>query len=484
MSGLEEEAQEEAKEMYECSSCQMYFPDVMDHVRRYHGGQNVVLEMDEEPREVAEEALEEPEAVAEEEDQEYTIEYITDEPTEVMKVEREDEAEPRRPEKVDMPMKSRHVKVERFWEAPAPLPTEREPSPRPSRRHLPDDPDPLDVYKCGECGTVFPNNKSLRLHVKMHKPIHQRTIEEAIQSDMRGVRGRPEQKNTFHCDKCGKDYDEAFMEMHMRMHSDEPSFHCTICNKKFESEESFRMHSNVHQERATYAKESRRKDAPRPYACQYCDKAFIRPHEKVKHERIHTGEKPHACEVCGKTFRVAYCLTLHMRTHTMVRPYVCSLCGRRFKAHAVYNHHMKTHGDERNYKCPFCPKAFKTAVQLSGHKNSHTKPFSCTECNRPFASLYSVRAHMEMHRKPANGLRYKCDICGATYARNSSVKDHIKEAHGDDPLMEETELFTEIDRAAELAVETLEDAKIVATSIALGSEADDEVLVAEAEWID
>lgn len=27
----------------------------------------------------------------------------------------------------------------------------------------------------------------------------------------------------------------------------------------------------------------------RPYPCQYCGKEFGRPHEKVKHERIHTG---------------------------------------------------------------------------------------------------------------------------------------------------------------------------------------------------
>lgn len=27
-----------------------------------------------------------------------------------------------------------------------------------------------------------------------------------------------------------------------------------------------------------------------PYECNYCNRQFARPHEKVKHERIHTGE--------------------------------------------------------------------------------------------------------------------------------------------------------------------------------------------------
>ena len=27
-----------------------------------------------------------------------------------------------------------------------------------------------------------------------------------------------------------------------------------------------------------------------PYGCRYCGKEFARPHEKVKHERVHTGK--------------------------------------------------------------------------------------------------------------------------------------------------------------------------------------------------
>lgn len=133
--------------------------------------------------------------------------------------------------------------------------------------------------------------------------------------------------------------------------------------------------------------------------------------------------------MCGKTFRVAYCLTLHLRTHTDARFAVIffllsqkfikffsftdpsfalnatkgknfksnfnfsfvveflTLLIYRFKSNSVYNHHLLTHSNVRGYQCPYCPKTFKTSVQLSGHKNSHTKPFSCNDCNRPFATL-------------------------------------------------------------------------------------------------
>lgn len=108
----------------------------------------------------------------------------------------------------------------------------------------------------------------------------------------------------------------------------------------------------------------------------------------------------------------------------------------RFKAQSVYNHHLLTHSDARNYKCPYCPKTFKTSVQLSGHKNSHTKPFTCTECNRPFGSLYAVRAHMDSHKRPNHNLKHICDICGAKYARRFALNDHMKEQHKDVQLVQ------------------------------------------------
>ena len=123
-----------------------------------------------------------------------------------------------------------------------------------------------------------------------------------------------------------------------------------------------------------------------------------------------------------------------MRTHTGVRPYECQHCGKRFKASSVYNHHLQTHGDERAYTCPYCPKTFKTRVQLAGHKNSHTKPFRCTECSRPFASLYAARAHIETHKKD-NNLKFSCNVCGASYGRAFALKDHMRQHHENEPII-------------------------------------------------
>ncbi|CAL1678334.1 unnamed protein product [Lasius platythorax] len=316
-------------------------------------------------------------------------------------------------------------------------------------------------FICTICGTEFCSHKSLRLHSRMHAPVRARHVD--------APEGTP--NATFTCPECGKTLSESYKDTHMALHTGD-SVTCAVCNRKFDSADSLTMHAAVHTEIALsqsptppsistpLARETavtmttmatmnattsttmttttatatavETGDSQKPYQCQHCGRRFTRPHEKVKHERIHTGEKPHACEVCGKTFRVSYCLTLHMRTHTGVRPYACQHCGKRFKASSVYNHHLLTHGEERAYMCPYCPKTFKTRVQLAGHKNSHTKPFRCTECSRPFASLYAVRAHIQTHKKD-NNLKFSCYVCGASYGRAFALKDHLKQ-HGQDVL--------------------------------------------------
>ncbi|CAG4956648.1 unnamed protein product [Parnassius apollo] len=283
--------------------------------------------------------------------------------------------------------------------------------------------DAVVSFECEICCTIFRTSKSLKLHKRMHDPVKSRPIEPPVET----IEGNAASEDKYICPICFKLIPEDYRNIHENSHNNSNKMNCDICNKKFHSKEYLKMHMSVHNmDKVVIGKQ----DKSLPYTCSYCNRKFARPHEKVKHERIHTGEKPHTCEICGKAFRVSYCLTLHMRTHTGARPYACSHCGKRFKAHSVYNHHLLTHSEVRAYKCPYCPKAFKTSVQLAGHKNSHTKPFSCQQCNRPFASLYAVRVHTEIHSRQ-NSLKFSCSLCGASYARAFALKDHIKQAHKD-----------------------------------------------------
>ncbi|KAG8225687.1 hypothetical protein J437_LFUL001719 [Ladona fulva] len=337
---------------------------------------------------------------------------------------------------------------------------------------------------CNLCGHESTSAKDLRAHWRMHQ--RQRRVAATALWELQASEGisnncsaQEDDSSELQCERCGKMYKKCHELIHIAMHEEEPPYRCKKCSETFDAKDKLSRHMRSHREQKTHVclycgktftdsnafkLHVRSHTGEKPFECTYCGKTFSRPYERMKHERIHTGERPHVCEICGKTFRVSYCLTLHKRTHSGDRPYCCDICGKRFKAHSAYKHHVQIHSEERNYKCPYCPKAFKTMVHLAGHKKTHTKPFSCTECNRRFASLYSVKAHMESHKTGDNRFRYRCFVCGASYARAFALQYHMQ-THGpcDAPedVAEVLEICEEQDIKKEQSLSELEEEEYI-----------------------
>lgn len=276
---IEEEQPEnesDDKDLYTCNLCQVNFYSIEDHVAQYHKDEQVIVEVekpgtsDEKPVKIEVDS----DVIY---DEEYLIEEILPEPKKekpkaIAKQKRLCYSCPHCPAKYGNPRAvSAHVKTH-------------------NKNLIQSEPDALpEKFECDVCNTIFPTNKSLRLHVRMHDPVRPRTLEDATDYDP--TIASNSLTEFFTCDVCNKTYDVQFREMHLLSHSDEPKFTCTICNRKFKNEITLSMHLKAHQE--TKVIPSRTEKTNTPYACGYCGRQFIRPHEKVKHERIHTGEKPH-----------------------------------------------------------------------------------------------------------------------------------------------------------------------------------------------
>ncbi|KAI8439515.1 hypothetical protein MSG28_013270 [Choristoneura fumiferana] len=206
-------------------------------------------------------------------------------------------------------------------------------------------------------------------------------------------------------------------------------YQCLHCPVAYENSKSLSAHMKVHKSHT-----ESETDNSGPFRCDICSTVFPSNKSLKLHKRMHDpvkarpielpveteGSEPSndkfLCSICDKLIPIDY-RAVHHNSHKTDNKFNCDICNRKFHSSEYLEMHMSVHNID---------KAFKTSVQLAGHKNSHTKPFSCQHCNRPFASLYAVRAHTETHARQ-NNLKFSCNLCGASYARTFALKDHIKQ---------------------------------------------------------
>ena len=180
------------------------------------------------------------------------------------------------------------------------------------------------------------------------------------------------------CHDCGAKFKRKVqIQKHMRTHTGEKPYKCTMCSSAFKHKDVLDGHiKGVHL-------------AERPFSCVTCSGKFKSTSDLKVHTRTHTGEKPYKCTMCSSAFKDRSSLNCHMRTHSAERPFSCLLCNNKFKSRAssvLINYHRLTH--------------FFTGTAL----RYHTCAFATCE-NEPVI-MHSCCSSVSLNMMPENCCRF------------------------------------------------------------------------------
>ena len=112
-----------------------------------------------------------------------------------------------------------------------------------------------------------------------------------------------------------------------RIVSEGGGWSCTLCNKTFAHNSGYKNHMRTHSNE-------------RPYVCTICDIGFKEKYHLKKHNLfIHSSELPEKCRYCGKRFKDSTAVRAHERIHSDERPFACRRCTKTFKTSECLWHH-------------------------------------------------------------------------------------------------------------------------------------------------
>ncbi|XP_009703577.1 PREDICTED: zinc finger and BTB domain-containing protein 40 [Cariama cristata] len=184
------------------------------------------------------------------------------------------------------------------------------------------------------------------------------------------------------------------------------------------------------------------------FVCKACNKTFhfcCRLKVHMKRCRMARG-KQIQCKECSEVKSTQKELEKHqLEVHGVVGtakkkkkrlPVACNICGREF-AHAsgMQYHKLTEHFDEKPFSCEECGAKFAANSTLKNHLRLHTgdRPFVCKRCLMTFMQASALAYHTK--KQHAEGKMYACQYCDAVFAQSIELSRHVRTHTGDKPYV-------------------------------------------------
>ncbi|KAB7503872.1 Transcriptional repressor CTCFL [Armadillidium nasatum] len=254
------------------------------------------------------------------------------------------------------------------------------------------------------------------------------------------------------CNYCNYTNPKRYLlSRHMKSHSEERPYKCSVCERGFKTLASLQNHVNTH-------------TGIKPHRCKSCESTFTT-----------SGNKPiYTCELCPTTCGRKTDLRIHIqKLHTSDKPLTCKKCGKAFPDRYTFKQHNKSHEGEKCFKCDLCPYASATLRHLESHMLVHTeqKPFKCKACDQAFRQKQLLKRHENLYHDPfyippvPKEKTQKCSECCKVFRHKGNLIRHLavhKEEHKSEPssidcnmsLMSDVEVYPgEVDEEEMMTVE-------------------------------
>ncbi|CAH1800810.1 unnamed protein product [Owenia fusiformis] len=203
----------------------------------------------------------------------------------------------------------------------------------------------------------------------------------------------PTEKKTFTCKVCEEAFpNKARLDFHEKTHVRAVNLKCSICGKRCISTGGLKRHEQIH----------RKKQIPKSFTCEFCDKSFKSDSALIIHEKTHVRAEDLKCSICGKRCISTGGLKMHEKIHRkkqIPKSFTCEFCGKVCTSVIALQYHLKSHRESLITKCKFCDKCFTSDSALIIHEKTHTgeRPSICKFCFKAFSNTSTLLEHETSH---------------------------------------------------------------------------------------